>query len=176
MSTYRHFIYADLLFNCLSLAEEDSRQILRINSLEPFTFPDDYKDKRLAGRKFPTFSTSISVNGQLFASSQFSGLYFQGIRTIPTEASKLIAVDYLSKRYDLEGVPGFYLSGNRWRLNLYGRGTLRPYRNEVGNIIGLFIYRSFYDPTPGLLSSEGFYKGTPAIQPLEYEERELTYQ
>lgn len=107
------------------------------------------------------------------------------LRTCPDEVTRLIAEDLLNRtfNYDLEGVPGFYLDGGfdlrdelavlcgleatgpryfRWKLNLRGRGLLRPYYNERGRIAGLVVYRSTSDEQPRLLSSAKLYRGAKA--------------
>ena len=168
--TLRNLVYLDLLYNCLTLTGGDALSLVRLQTPDPFTYPKNYKDKRLADQRFKTISSSIEVGRHAYASSQLSELYFQGIRSIPSERAKLVICDYLARHHDLEGVAGFYQSGNRWRLNLSGKGYLRPYRDERNRIIGLFVY---HNSIPGLLTSEGLYKGSPAIQPLEQEEREV---
>lgn len=161
-SILRHLTYLDLLYNCLTLAAEDARRVAHHSGM-------------------PGQSETNGVHVDLdkpygiFSSVNHATLYFQGVRSIPSETQKLIHCDYLSKRHNLEGIAGFYLSNGRWKLNLYGKGILKPYR-EGDRITGLFIYRSFLDSNPKLLSSENLYKGTPAIQPVEQEERELAYQ
>jgi hypothetical protein len=167
-SIRRHLAYLDFLYNCLNLAEEDALRLARLDNPKPHTFPQNYKDERLAGLKCETIFTSNNN----FASIHLSEYFYQGYRSIPSDTAKLIICEHLTQRHELEGMPGFYLSGGRWRLNLYGKGILRPYRDEKKRIVGFFIYRTPYQ-SPYLLSSAEFYKGTPAIQPLGQEEREV---
>lgn len=172
--SYLQLVYMDLLYHCLTLDERDAKALLRLSAPEPFTFPADYRVKDLAGRTVEGVMTSFESQGKRYPSQQYNELYFQGIRSIPTLTQRLVACEYLSERYDLEGIPGFYyLDG--WKLNLKGWGILKPY-NVDGKTSGLFIYRNPTDPTPKLLTSEGYPKGTPSIQPVEDQERELAYR
>lgn len=167
--SYRQLIYTDLLYRCLTLSEVDATALLRLSTPKPFTFPDDYKIKELAGQRIDPVNTSIEIGGKRYSTRQYNELYFQGVRSIPTLTQRLVACEYLSERYDLEGVPGFYFSGC-WKLNLKSGAIVKPYHVD-GKTAGLFIYQSHKDPMPKLLTSEGFYKGTSAIQPTEYQER-----
>jgi hypothetical protein len=172
-SIKRHLIYLDLLYNCLSLSEQDARHLARRYGMGgALTGKDCEELSEDTIRLYRESAQALSKPYGHFASVNHSELYFQGIRSIPSDTAKLIICNELSKTYDLHGVAGFYLSGNRWRLNLHGQGILKPYRDEHNRITGLFVYRNI-NSQPTLLSSANLYKGTPAIQPLEQEEREV---
>jgi hypothetical protein len=110
--------------------------------------------------------------------------------SMPNAVQKTIAVNQLSRWYDLTGVPGFFrelatqqpqaptrasatehwqtTNFGQWRLYLpYRKGLLAPYTNEAGEIIGIRIYKSVKDRSPLYLTSRGLPGGAPAIAQRE---------
>ena len=76
-------------------------------------------------------------------------------------AGLLIAEDLLKEGVELEGVPGFYMIGERWLFNAEP-GLLIPTRNTRGEIVGLQVRRdgdSTYLPRYMTVSSKGLEKG-----------------
>jgi hypothetical protein len=108
--------------------------------------------------------------------------------SMPNSVQKTIAVNQLSRWFDLTGVPGFFRelatqqpqSPNSvsaiehwqtsnfgpWRLYLpYAKGLLVPYTNDAGFIVGIQIHKSIRDRNPTLLTSRGLPCGAKAIAP-----------
>jgi hypothetical protein len=134
----RHLIYYYFLSECLLLKERDAQEVARV------------------------WGVSKEEAEEML------------IRSAPSETFEIIVMPSLVNAfdYDLFGVPGFFYDYKRrvpfnWQLNLKRSGLLRPYTDERGRIIGIYVYQSAYDTRPRLLSSEGLLFGTQAIQPLE---------
>lgn len=91
-------------------------------------------------------------------------MWYEGIVSMPTECTKLIACDAISREFNLEGIAGFYTEGDRWRINLNHRtGLLKPYRDSKKQISGLLVYRNTSDRDPHLLTSRDLPNGSKAI-------------
>ncbi len=75
----------------------------------------------------------------------------------------------LSKRFVLEGVPGFYIQDGGWALNINYSGFYVPYRDAQGRIVGLQI-RKDIDENPKYLwlSSSDKEKGCSSGSPLHF--------
>jgi hypothetical protein len=75
----------------------------------------------------------------------------------------------LSKHFDLEGVPGFYIQDDCWALNLNYSGFYIPYRDEQGRILGLQIRKDIDEKPKCLwLSSSDKEKGCSSGSPLHF--------
>lgn len=61
--------------------------------------------------------------------------------SVPQYDERFNIAQYLSEKFDLEGVPGFYFDGEAWVLHMTFQGFYIPYRNEKGQIVGLQIRR-----------------------------------
>lgn len=59
--------------------------------------------------------------------------------SVPSAARARQACDELSRRFDLQGVPGFYKRDGLWRLRCYRHGFYVPYRAAQGRIDGLQV-------------------------------------
>lgn len=91
--------------------------------------------------------------------------------TVPNEKEGNRIAEQLSESFDLEGVPGFYLNNNKWRLSMtYIRGFYVPFRDEKSRIIGLQIRRDvvFKKKKYAWLSSSGQEKGVSSGISLHY--------
>lgn len=91
-------------------------------------------------------------------------MWTEGIVSMPTECTKLVACAYLSEKFNLAGIAGFYTESNRWRINLnYRTGLLKPYKDSKRQISGLLVYRNTSDRDPHLLTSRDLPNGSKAI-------------
>jgi hypothetical protein len=61
----------------------------------------------------------------------------KGYKSVPDYSLRYSQITDLITDYDLEGVPGFYLDGNQWCINMTFSGFYIPYRDADGNIVGL---------------------------------------
>lgn len=141
----RHAVYSCLLYDGLHLDESHARQVAKV----------------WYGIKDP--ETSFEFDGKRWAATDYLRVWFDGVRSIPSEARKLIVTASLAERFDLEGVAGFYHDGEAWRLNLRANegALLARYRNK-GLISGILVYRHLNDKEPKLLTSRGLPRGTKA--------------
>jgi hypothetical protein len=94
----------------------------------------------------------------------------RGYRSAPTEAQARTIAARLAP-LGLDGIPGFYVDGNRWRLVKLRLGVLVPVRNRTGLIVGIQIRHDDYDarrPKYIWLSSAGYFRGTSSGAPLHW--------
>jgi len=83
----------------------------------------------------------------------------------------------LSASFNLEGVPGFYVENNSWRLNRMYSGFYVPYRDEQGRIVGLQIRKDGNDKPKYLwLSSKDKEKGVSSGTPLHFVNPHLIHK
>lgn len=89
--------------------------------------------------------------------------------SVPEYQQRYKIAQKLSESFNLEGIPGFYLDGQRWCLNMTFSGFYIPYRDEEDRIVGLQIRR---DEDIGdkymWLSSAGKEKGVSSGTPLHF--------
>ena len=87
----------------------------------------DLEEKHLANLRSRGLSDEM-INGNMY-------------RSIPTDTAKRRRVmDYLSSKYDLTGMPGFYTANNRWQIaNCKYSGILIPVCDKDNQVQGLQI-------------------------------------
>ena len=75
----------------------------------------------------------------------------------------------LSKQFNLEGVPGFYVQDGCWGLNINYSGFYIPYRDVQGQIVGLQIRKDKDEDQKYIwLSSKDKEKGCSSGSPLHF--------
>ncbi len=91
--------------------------------------------------------------------------------SVPDYEERHETASNLSKLFDLEGVPGFYLGENGWCLNMTFSGFYIPYRDEQGRIVGLQIRRDKYTEQKNKymwVSSSNKEKGASSGSPMHF--------
>lgn len=144
MSARNHLVYLYLLTSCLALHPKDREAVNRT-----WLMSDEEIDDAL-------------------------------IVSAPSFVVKTIVIPALAETFDhdLKGVPGFYYDYSypycNWRINIPDNTKLlRPYTDERGRILGLYVYDSVGQYHPRLLTSRGLTLGSPAIQPLKAQDRSI---
>ena len=96
-----------------------------------------------------------------------------GYASLPPPAFASSLARSLAAQYELKGVPGFYLDGGEWQLNVRNgdAGMFIPVRDPIGHIQALLIRRD--DATDGRgkyiwLSSKGRPKGASSGAPVHF--------
>jgi uncharacterized protein DUF3854 len=87
--------------------------------------------------------------------------------------------DELSRRFDLAGVPGFYMKDGLWRLRYYGQGFYVPYRDAQGRMVGLQVRLDEGKPRYIWLSTGDACKfplGASSGAPVHFSKPDLTQQ
>lgn len=171
-----HVIYYYLLHDCLYLSEEDYE---RINH----SFPSaDYEHVTESLIRSAPGSVLYSVKFK-FTPPYFLLPFFDGL-LMSLNYDWPFGVHHCARMFDyhLEHVPGFYHQSKDlaeyeldmvWRLNAPMDAILRPYFDERGRIMGIFLYRHPADTSPLLLSSSGLCLGAAARTPLPNTRRIL---
>jgi hypothetical protein len=97
--------------------------------------------------------------------------------SVPSKSGANAIAQRLSKLFKLEGVPGFFIENNSWRLNRMHSGFYVPYRDEQGRIVGLQIRKDSNDKPKYLwLSSKDKEKGVSSGTPLHFVNPHLISQ
>jgi hypothetical protein len=104
-----------------------------------------------------------------------AAIEINGYRSAPTEAQARAITPQLAS-LGLEGIPGFYQEGGRWRVVKLRPGILAPVRNRSGLIVGIQIRHDSYDacrPKYVWLSSANRNCGTSSDAPIHWAKPEL---